>query len=384
MEPVAFIDGLVKGVVLIAYDFARMTCLGVCIPFVRNTRRFWPALLSEQKYLSPLTYLVFWVLLTAALALRSGVELASNVAGFEKSVVPSVTTTIVLALAFSILADLICRIPLFRLKGVRRRLYDGLMRIAVANVFVAACVVMIFSPILTPHHWVDTFGPFYYLDWSQAFTEIFNLGAHSFDWVPHPLIFLFSASLGILLVKAISIRKLAGQMIVGTLFALAVPILLFKLSLPIARLVYANVGFLSEAKIYPAQVPCNLEANQIRIKGYLRLEGAKTILLRAERLVVFTEEDPLSPSAVFVSKIDENQGDVVVSDSTYTPIALTSKYDPRATTVQLNQGEFGCSLRVHEENFFRRGALKYHYARCRQSNKQLVGNGNQSWLFSTR
>jgi hypothetical protein len=340
MEPISFIDNLIKGVVLVAYDFVTMTCYAAAIPFVRKTRRFWPTLVSEQKYLSPLTYLVFWTLLTAALALRSGTDLAANAVGIdkEKGSTPDILKTIVVALAFSILADIVSRACLWFLANKpRRRLYDGLMRIAVANVFVAACALMVFAPAVRPLRGIeDALGPILYL------SSILFPG--SIFWLPNPVLILLSGSLGIVFVKAMAIRDWRMKWIAGTLFTIAVPTLLLNLAFPMFRWTYEIVDVLAEGsrvKIYASAITCHLTSDQIRISGYLRSSGTKVTLLNSENLAIY---DGFPRTENYVATIEPSKDPIIISESTYTLIDLEAKYDRQKAKVLLEQGEFDCAL----------------------------------------
>jgi hypothetical protein len=41
IEPVRFVDGLVKGTILAVYDFGRLTIAGLVLPFAFRNPRFW-------------------------------------------------------------------------------------------------------------------------------------------------------------------------------------------------------------------------------------------------------------------------------------------------------------------------------------------------------
>ena len=84
MDPVAFLDKLVKGVVLAAYDFLQLTMAGLLIPFVRRRPKFWIALISIEGRLSSLTYLVRWSVLATAIGLEFGSRLIGIAAGVFK------------------------------------------------------------------------------------------------------------------------------------------------------------------------------------------------------------------------------------------------------------------------------------------------------------
>jgi hypothetical protein len=346
MEPVSFLDKLVKGVVLTAYDFVTLTCYGAVIPFVRNTRRFWLKLVSEQKYLSPLTYLVFWVLLTAAIALRSALDLASKAAGFEKgaAATPDVVKTIVVALGITILADVASRLGFwFRCRGTRAHLYNGLMRIAVANVFIAACALMILPRIVPLRGFESDLGPFAYL-------AAVSFSTHG-PWLPNPILILLSASLGIIFVKAMSIWERKAKWIAGILFTIALPTLLLNMSWPMFRWSYEIVDMLSggpQITTFPNLLNCRLTDDQISINGYLSITGAKATVLNPMSLAVMSGPSTTEKPEYIAAAAVEPGHNIVLSESTYTAIEFTTKYDRSKTSVTLPQGKFDCALALRE------------------------------------
>lgn len=84
MEPIEFLDKLVKGVILVTYDFLKLTCAGFTIPLVRHRPLFWRAVISLEGRISSLTYLVVWCLLATSIAFDFGPTLIAEATGFEK------------------------------------------------------------------------------------------------------------------------------------------------------------------------------------------------------------------------------------------------------------------------------------------------------------
>jgi hypothetical protein len=350
MKPVSVIDKLIKGIVLFVYDFVIMTSYGLAIPFVRNRYRFWRALISEEQYLSPLTYLVFWVLLTVAMTLRSGTDLVSNAAGFEaKRSSPDVIKTIALALTISVLADVFSRIGLrLRRSGRRLQFYDGLMRIAVANLFVGACAIMVLFYYVRPLQGrAAALGPIYYLGVFCLIPSNLSFYIGLLNYIPNPLLILFSASLGIIFVKAMVIRERKTKWIIGSLFAIAVPILLFNLAAPAFRWVYLFVDTVSESsrtRLYSTFTECTLQGDQIHVTGYLRVEGAKTVIVRPRDFAIYdSTEGPGANKPNLIAKIlSGTENHIIVSESRYTPLDLTAAYGPE--NANIGQGKFDCYL----------------------------------------
>jgi hypothetical protein len=189
MEPIAFVNSLVKGVILAFYDFVRLTWIGLAIPFVTGTRKFWPNSISATRRLSSLTYLTIWILLSVAIASRTSSKVASSAIGLDKSSDSAITLGV--TLLFAIFIDVPIRLgcSLFH-SPIRRQLYEDLARIAVGNICFAACLIMVVEPMVKkPDLLVTLLGP------------IVLLG-NPLRWLPHPALVRFSGSLAIITLKA--------------------------------------------------------------------------------------------------------------------------------------------------------------------------------------
>ena len=64
--PMEVLDGVVKGIIFGAYDFARLVFYGLLFPFLRRTRKVWPRIVRIDKRFSSLTYLVIWIFIVMA------------------------------------------------------------------------------------------------------------------------------------------------------------------------------------------------------------------------------------------------------------------------------------------------------------------------------
>ena len=147
-EPVTILDGLVKGVILTAYDFARLTIANLLIPFVSKSRRFWPAVFSLQRRLSSLTFLVLWILLSISTLTGSSIELVSSAAGLEGKPDRNVFQNVALALVIAVIVDLGIRSCCLLIPNrIRREMYETLMRIATANIFCGAAFLPMIGKI---------------------------------------------------------------------------------------------------------------------------------------------------------------------------------------------------------------------------------------------
>src|SRR5207253_10106381 len=83
-EPIQILDGIVRGIVLACYDFARLTFVGFALPFVSRSRRFWPDAIAASKRLSSMTYLVLWILVTLSIGVGSSHQVITEAFGLSK------------------------------------------------------------------------------------------------------------------------------------------------------------------------------------------------------------------------------------------------------------------------------------------------------------
>jgi len=278
-EPVSVLDSLVKGIILTGYDFSRLTRAGFMLPFVGKMRRFRLASIVVHNRISSLTYLVLWVLLTASIGSQSGTQLASNVAGLEKTPAPAVTGTILLALLLSILVDLSVRATFSRFHcHIKREFYEALTRVAVANLFLGASIIMVIGMMT----WDTTWGPFDF--GPTVFLRIWNLSSSiPVFWritnIPNPLLFLFSGSLVIIILKAFAIQDRLKKVCVALLIIFVVPHVLLNVSFQAYNLVDTIMLPWNHGAVYPWFTSCKISSGQVRVSGYLTLGGQEKALI---------------------------------------------------------------------------------------------------------
>src|SRR5262245_40710639 len=203
-EPIKVLDGLVRGVILASYDFVRLSLAGLVIPVIRNTRRFWPAIFSANRRLSSLTYLVIWILLTVSIGVGTSGRIVFELLGLGK---PNVTipALIAVALIIAIIVDVSVRAGfMFVRNRVRREMYEHLARIAVANIFLGACALMMIS------------GDSWLLP--PGFALIHLIAPEKLPpWAfyPQPILFLFSLPLAVVILKALLVKTWTKRIAAG-------------------------------------------------------------------------------------------------------------------------------------------------------------------------
>jgi hypothetical protein len=335
VEPISFVDQLVKGVILAVYDFVRLTWAGFVIPLATKRRQFWTYIVSVESRLSSLTYLVLWVLLTVSIGSRSSADIASSVTGLAKTPGRDIPSTIVLALLVSILVDVSIRLSLSTLRSrVRRQLYGDLARVAAANIFFGACVIMVlFSTIWGPSFFAPILGPIVYL--------VFPV-APPLPGLPNPLIFLFCISLAIIMVKALAIRGRARRILTGALVVFLTPMLLSGIAFPSWRLVQQFLDTISPTveesiDILSNYSSCEFSSEKIRLSSDLMLKGAaNAVLLKAHRLAIYETDDARGHGAVYIGRPNDEQSAIILLRDKFIHIEVTADFSPLSVCPKTN------------------------------------------------
>jgi hypothetical protein len=342
MEPISFLDQLVKGVILAAYDFVRLTLAGFVIPFVRGRRHFWTTVISTQTRLSSLTYLVLWVLLTVSIASQSSRELASSVAGLAKASGRDIPSSIVLALLISILIDVIIRLSISAFHNrVGREMYEGLTRIAVANVFFGACLIMVTLPPPKNDPLAALFGPI-----ASLMGPVPRL--------PNLIVLPFCISLAIVWLKATSsvIRGRITRASLGLLIVVLVPILLWNLAIPLydgVRKVVDTISPGDDFVIYAAYQRCRIDSNKIHASAYLRLAGIDVALVKARDFGIYEFKGDYDNGEALVGRPDDDEVGISISDKAYTRVDLVADYKPPKSTSEASN----CEVRIFTNSALR-------------------------------
>jgi hypothetical protein len=327
--PVQFVDGLVTGIILVAYDFARLTLAGLLIPFVARTRRFWPNVFAMTKRLSSLSYLVLWVLMSVSIGTETSTQLISDFSGLEKGHEIGVLRTIVIAISVSIVVDLLVRASCSKIRDrIRRQLYESLGRIAIANIFLGASCIMLLSPggqLLNRLFALFTPGPLPGVNY------------------PNPALYAFSFSLVAVALKGSAIRGRLKRFGFGALIVVGAPVLFMNIFLwtVLAANAVADMMYPSRQMHLLQQFPqCELAGDQIHVSALLRLEGAPTAAIKASDLAIYE-----SAHDGYMGSPSEDEGAIVVSNLRYTQIRFLAKYQPGGGT-NMPPGKFECSLKL--------------------------------------
>jgi hypothetical protein len=328
--PVEIVDGLVKGIILFAYDFIRLTLAGFLFPVVCKTRRLWPIVFSINKRLSSLSYLVFWVLLAVSMGTETSVQLISNLTGVEKKSDVHILTPVVSAVLISIAIDVLVRVGFSPIsKGIRREMYKSLARIAVANMALGACVIMAFAP----HNQI--LGPLFAL-----------IRPSQIRFLPfiNPILYAFSISLGVVTLKAFDVSGWIRRTLFGTLIMAAAPTVfvllyfgLFSATYQVVQLMYPPEQFL----LFARSTQCSMTSGNIHASALLKLTGASVLSIKAKDLGIYD-----SNSGAYVGRPEDDQKWIIISGSTYTPIDLVAKYDPIGDIGDAPSGRFTCDLKL--------------------------------------
>lgn|SRR5262249_45754690 len=282
-----------------------------------------------------------------SIASRSSVKVVSSVAGLEKVPAPAVTGTVLLALLVAIVVDVSIRVTFSRIHSrIKREMYEALARVAVAKIFMGACVIMVIEEIrLRNYQGVFDFGfgptlALIYWDplWLQEIKSSIP-GLWRITTLPTPLLFLFSGSLAVVLLKAFAIRGRIRKAFVGLLIIFIVPFVLLNMSRQLYSLVDEIMLPWSRGEICPVFISCGSSSGQISVSGYLTLSGQEKVIISADAIVI---KDRSSGSHIN-ARFPEDQY-IVISSSSYTRIDFKAKYEPGDLIDIPSEGSFDCDL----------------------------------------
>jgi hypothetical protein len=341
-EQVSFVDRLVRGAVRTAYDFVQLSLLGLLLPLVRLDR-LWRVFNLIQKRFSTLTHLTIWILFAVALASGNDATLASGFVGLNNAPRVLVVYIIAEALLITMIVDTLIWLCLRGIKNkYRRRRYQSLSRLSVANLYFGASIVMLFSGGPTIFGRLDKLMWVGY-DWLPS----------SFILLPNPAGLLFACPLAFVIAKATPVKDWKHKLFIWPLVAVAAPLLLLNLSfwiyiIPSQTREWLSPAVVSHVTIQQQTTECVLSAGRIRVSTYLSLHGASSLPFEATDFTVYY----LVPNKNFsdawdhyyVGRVLENQGYIILSGERYEHVSFLASFEPVDSTNRPAAGRFECSL----------------------------------------
>jgi hypothetical protein len=343
-EEVSFVDRLVRGTVRTAYDFVQLSLFGLLLPLVR-LGRFWRAFTLIQKRFSTLTHLALWILFAVALASGNDATLASGFVGLSAAPNVWVVYTIAEALLITMIVDTLIWLCLVAIKNKsRRRRYQSLSRLSVANLYFGASMVMLLVGRLT------IFGRLEVLMWAGPAWL-----SNSPILLPNLAGPLFACSLAFVVTKTASIRDWKLKFLSWSLVVVAAPVFLLNLSFWIYLMPSQIREWLSPAAVPHVTIQqqstgCVLSSGKIHVSTYLSLHGTSSLPFEATDFTVYY----LVPNNdlfggwdhYYVGRVLENQGYIILSNERYVRVSVIASFDPIDSTQRPAAGSFECSLGV--------------------------------------
>ena len=346
MDPIAFLDKLVKGVVLATYDFLQLTVAGLLVPFVRRRPKFWRALITVEGRLSSLTYLVFWSVLATAIGFEFGAQLIGTAAGLARDSSDSRLFPIIMyGLIYAVLADATIHVGFYFLRdGVRRRLYRTFARIAFANIIAGASFIMVLGPLIRE---------------PSIFTFAFNYLDSPLPWLPNPLIFPFGISFAVIAVRAFAIRSRLLRLLSLAMVVVFVPVLLYVLIVPVFKLTEAigeKIAPPSKPIVSSSQLRCDITDGKMHIAGELILSGVDRAVIKGRDILVYVDK----PRLIFMGRTKDADPNTLLTKGNYVHIERVIEPTPEAVALGLPDGPFRCIIRLSKKSeytFFDDGLL---------------------------
>jgi hypothetical protein len=289
--PVEVLDGFIKGIIFATYDFVRLTALGFSLPFFRRTRRIWPFAIAIGKRFSSLTHLVIWVFIVVAFFSGTAGDMALNYFGLTKNPDVKIPALIAAVLLTTMLSDILVRAGILLIGNrTRRKLYEPLARIAVANIFFGMLVVITAA-------YLNDYGLF-----GGPFFTFLGLASFQNGWLRYPYFLLFGVPLAIVIVKAFAIRDWKRRVLVGLPVMVVAP----AIFLCVTVWLYLGVGSFAYRlsppvglSIYQQSMRCSYVSGRVYASGLLKLEGADTQVVSPHSFAVLLgESTPVSDPTV--------------------------------------------------------------------------------------
>jgi hypothetical protein len=327
-NPVEVIDGLVKGLVLALYDFLELTWVGLTLPFVVGTRRLWPAVIAADKRLSSLSFLTIWVLLALTMASDQITNLAASALTERHS--DSTTVLIVSALLTTTTIDLAIRASFFGIRDRERRaVYEPIVRIAVANIMLGICLILVVRLLWLPNIMA---GP-----------------AITFHGAPvlYPSRFLlpFAVALGVVVDKAFQLRAWTVRALVGAAVVFLAPAAFMTAGFNIyLRTGYVWFRVIDAPTLSQQFTRCTFQNGQVSVSGLLSVSHSKPLALDANDLAVVFEKR-------YLGRGMPGQAPIVISNSTFTPYSFVTKFDPEDNANAVPPSVFDCELKLPQRLF---------------------------------
>jgi hypothetical protein len=350
LGPVQFIDNVVKGLVLVVYDFVQISIVGIMVPFINRSRRIWPWAFSVSKRLSSLTYLILWVTASVGVALGDPSRLAWEAAGYAAKPTGYLPAVAITVLIISIIVDLQVRLAVWLLPGrIKQRVYETVFRICFANGFLGSCLLMLMWP-RDPEN-LENVMPATGVIW---YSELLKIR------YPNPAVILFLWPLLIVVVKAFAVTTIQRRVLTGCIILFAVLTIIANTSIPVywaavRGIVNLTGSAIAKPSIYQRYTECIVTGNEIRVSSWVTLEGRKSIPVRPTDFAVYNSAE----AEVYVGKVVHGQSGILLTNSEYTHIEFTATYEPNDATnakkakgpTDGKSGKMGCELKLVNNPF---------------------------------
>ena len=305
-----FVDGLVRGSILAAYDFGRLTILGLGFPFVKGSRRFWPAVISLTRHISSLTFLFLWTGIASLFYLQF-----NDLGGIVLSGAAPNVQTIICTFALTVSIDLIIRLCcwLIRLK-TRRNLYESLFRIGAGIVYLGTVA-----------------------------TYLFRLPEGSANLV----LGFFALPLAVISMKAVRAKRESVRVVIAAAFVLFIPNLVFVSGVYVA---FAAYGLIDSWKppnpprfveIWGTNIRCIASGNRVEITGYLSTDRDFLAVAPNDFHAGYIHQSPYTDFDL--GQPEDSDPSIVLKKNSYTRFAFSSR-PILQTGQQLPSEAFPCHL----------------------------------------
>jgi hypothetical protein len=344
-DPAKVLDDLIKGLILFAYDFVRLSFFGLILPLVKYwnaLRKVWPFLtMSMTKRLSAMTYLVIWIVLVVVSTSGSFFSFASSVFGLPSKGASdygfSVPIILGISLMVAVFVDLSLRLVLSGIQNrVRRDLYGAIGRIAVANIFCGIFIVATIENYRTRNEWLPLFEPIPALIWPVRFLT---------HWIypANPVLSLFAVTLVIMILKAYAIRDLRRRALIAGAILVFVPAILINVTLwsSVAAL-FVFVPGQNPASLEYALGRCTVSSGKLHATAVMRLLNQESMVIDPHVFVLRSQKLLRKKDGTYsqdVGTVDGGQPPLILSQSK--PLVVREEY---GLALEISRSGFGVVL----------------------------------------
>jgi hypothetical protein len=325
-QPSLVFDGLVKEIVETPYRLIGLTIGTLIIPFVKRTKRFWPAMVASESRLSSLSVFIIWTF--GAFSLITGtLSSVPEVLLIKRTNYPILYILIVTFIVV-IIADLALRLCCsFIHNTVRRRFYTPILRLSLAAISFGAFADLLTEVFLGRFPAAELF--FSKTNWfPTAFQAVPVNGLEVVYLIP---LAFFGLPLAVVTNKIIGGKSIARKLLTFLCIALFIPVALTNLAYQVYfKSNEAISSILPSPKIGIIQMNtvCDVTGDRlVTVRSYLMLVNTSSYVLAGSNFIAIG--DVYEGKRYVLKRIAQGRFDqtIILTNSTFMRVQLAMDLD---------------------------------------------------------